>query len=133
MFKSAFNYLAGAAADAGLSDFGQGGAADCASDGGGGQGPADPIVGSSVDVGGTGVRVLRRIGEGGFAFVYAVEAADDRRSMALKRLLAVDQEKKDQIVQEITFLKSLKPCPNVLQFIAAANLKRGLSATKVLS
>ena len=57
------------------------------------------------------VRVRRRIGEGGFAFVYAVEQSDDGRPMALKRLLAADAEKRKQTVQEITFLKKLKPCP----------------------
>ncbi len=85
MFKSALNYLSGAASDsgAGQSEAG-GGAADSVG------GAADPIVGSRVDVGGVEVRVRRRIGEGGFAFVYAVEG-DDGRKMALKRLLAVDQ------------------------------------------
>ena len=46
------------------------------------------------------VRVRRRIGEGGFAFVYAVEQSDDGRPMALKRLLAADAEKRKQTVQE---------------------------------
>ncbi len=42
------------------------------------------------------------------------------------------QEKKDQIVQEITFLKSLKSCPYILQYVTAANLQqgKGLRATK---
>ena len=53
---------------------------------------SDALVGSTVDVGGTSVRVCARIGEGGFAFVYSVAAAaDPSRRMALKRLLAVDQ------------------------------------------
>ena len=62
------------------------------------------------------VRVRRRIGEGGFAFVYAVEQSDDGRPMALKRLLAADAEKRKQTVQEITFLKKLKPCPRQTYF-----------------
>ncbi len=33
-------------------------------------------------------------------------------------------------MQEITFLKSLKSCPYILQYITAANLQRGLSPTK---
>ena len=49
-----------------------------------------------------------RIGEGGFAFVYeAVDAETRSRSYALKRLLAVDKEKRAAIVQEISILKTL--------------------------
>ena len=48
------------------------------------------------------------IGEGGFAFVYeAVDAETRSRSYALKRLLAVDKEKRAAIVQEISILKTL--------------------------
>ena len=50
-----------------------------------------------MDVGGKTVRVVSRIGEGGFAFVYSVAAegeAGKRKNMALKRLLAVDQVKR---------------------------------------
>ena len=68
----------------------------------------DPLVGSIVDVGGVKVAVKRRIGEGGFAFVYEVVDVETRsRPYALKRLLAVDKEKKKAIVQEISILKTL--------------------------
>ena len=53
------------------------------------------------------VRVRRRIGEGGFAFVYAVEQSDDGRPMALKRLLAADAEKRKQTVQECSIHQDL--------------------------
>lgn len=96
--------------------------------------PADPIVNSVVDVGGTKVKVRRRIGEGGFAFVYAVEATSGEATststsgsagLALKRLLAADAEKRESIVQEITMLKSLKGRPNILNYVTAANLPAG--------
>ena len=145
MLKNAMNYL-GEIAAGGLGHGSNGDETD--------HSPTsnDHIVGSVVDVGGiqvnnlhllkraqkckhkvfSQVRVRRRIGEGGFAFVYAVEQSDDGRPMALKRLLAADAEKRKQTVQEITFLKKLKPCPRIMQYIAAANLPagRGLSATK---
>jgi uncharacterized protein (DUF2147 family) len=67
MLKSAFSYLSNAAATVGASA--SAGLAEVADS----ESRADPIVGSTVDVGGMSVRVRKRIGEGGFAFVYAVE------------------------------------------------------------
>ena len=86
MLKSALNLLGGVSTpDDPLSPLG---------------GPSDPLVGSTVQVGGTGVRVGRRIGEGGFAFVYEVsEVGGEGRALALKRLLAADKEKREQIVK----------------------------------
>ena len=52
--------------------------------------------------------LFSRIGEGGFAFVYeAVDVETRSCSYALKRLLAVDKEKRAAIVQEISILKTL--------------------------
>lgn len=80
---------------------------------------------------GTRVRVDRRIGEGGFAFVYAVSTCEPRsRKLALKRLLAVDAEKRCQITEEITYLKNLSECQHILQIVTSANIKVGYSGTK---
>lgn len=52
--------------------------------------------------------MFSRIGEGGFAFVYeAVDVETRSCSYALKRLLAIDKEKRAAIVQEISILKTL--------------------------
>ena len=52
--------------------------------------------------------LFSRIGEGGFAFVYeAVDVETRSCSYALKRLLAIDEEKRAAIVQEISILKTL--------------------------
>lgn len=84
----------------------------------------DPLLGSIVDVGGKKVVVKRKIGEGGFAFVYeAVDASDRTTSFALKRLLAMDAEKRMQIVREISLLKTLSVHSNVVSFVAAAEAK----------
>ena len=49
-----------------------------------------------------------RIGEGGFAFVYEALDVDTRsRNYALKRLLAIDKEKRAAIIQEISVLKTM--------------------------
>ena len=51
--------------------------------------------------------LICRIGEGGFAFVYEVVDIETRQKQyALKRLLAVDKEKRAAIVKEISILKT---------------------------
>ena len=84
---------------------------------------SDALVGSVVDVGGQKVTVKKRIGEGGFAFVYEVEDLVDMKKYALKRLLAIDSEKRNYIVKEISLLKALSDHPNIVQFKAAAEAK----------
>jgi hypothetical protein len=84
MFSSALNYLAGAASSA------VAGASSASTLGTDltGIGLDDPLVGSVVDVGDIRVFIRRRIGEGGFAFVYFAEDMTDRtKTYALKRLL----------------------------------------------
>ena len=114
MLKSALDYLGGVGQDATLDQMD-----------GGGTG-SDPLVGSIVDVGGTKVVVKRRIGEGGFAFVYEAADMDNPldKKYALKRLLAVDQEKKKQIIQEITILKTLSNHDHIVGFITAASTSK---------
>ena len=125
MLKSALNYFSGADPEGAQGQgHGDGHLFDLSP-----SSQQDDILGSVVDVGGTSVKVKKRIGEGGFAFVYSVQAQNGEE-LALKRLLSADQERRAQVVQEITFIKSLKPCKNILQFVAAANLPVGLSATK---
>ena len=84
MFTSAINYLAGAASSA------VGGTLPASSIVGdlSGIGQDDPLVGSVIEVGEIRVFIRRRIGEGGFAFVYhAEDMADRSKTYALKRLL----------------------------------------------
>ena len=97
---------------------------------GAGLGEPDGIVGSTLCVGEKRVTVTSKIGEGGFAQIFAVHDSSKNCNLALKRLLAFDEEKRTLIVQEISFLKALKPCKRILQYEAAANLKEGLSAGK---
>ena len=86
--------------------------------------PDDALVGSIVDVGGHKVIVRKRVGEGGFAFVYKVEDVNDNsKKYALKRLLAIDSEKRNVIVKEISLMKSLSGHDNIVRFVAAAEAK----------
>ena len=83
MFSTAMNYLAGAASSAVAA-----GASSASTLGTDLIGQDDPLVGSVVDVGDIRVFIRRRIGEGGFAFVYfAEDMADRSKAFALKRLL----------------------------------------------
>ena len=82
MFTSAINYLAGAASSV------AGGSAPVIGEVISGIGQDDPLVGSVIEVGEIRVFIRRRIGEGGFAFVYLAEDMTDRtKTYALKRLL----------------------------------------------
>ncbi len=115
MFKSAMGYLGSVAAAAGNATSDVNNLSP---------GEDDALVGSIVDVGGFKVSIRRRIGEGGFAFVYEAEDVNDRsKRYALKRLLAMDSEKKGQIVREISLLKTLSGHPNIVKFVAAAEAK----------
>ncbi len=113
MFKSAMGYLGGVASSAMAS-------AEIPSL----ESPDDALVGSIVDVGGQKVIVRKRIGEGGFAFVYRVEdVTDPSRKFALKRLLAMDGEKRNLIIKEIALMKTLSGHGNIVKFISAAEAK----------
>jgi len=56
---------------------------------------------------------------------YSLQAEDmsDRSKIyALKRLLAMDSEKRDQIIQEIAILKGLSSHENIVKFFTAATV-----------
>jgi hypothetical protein len=48
--------------------------------------------------------------------------SDRSRNYALKRLLAMDSEKRDQIIQEIAIHKGLSSHENIVKFITAATV-----------
>lgn len=93
MFTSAINYLAGAASSvAGGTTAASAVGAVIGGAESGSIGQDDPLVGSVIEVGDVRVFIRRRIGEGGFAFVYHAEDMNDRtKTYALKRLLVSHQ------------------------------------------
>ncbi|KAL1122210.1 hypothetical protein AAG570_003615 [Ranatra chinensis] len=105
LFKSAFGYFTSANSQA----------------------PTNDLVGQTVEVGYSKLRVKRVIAEGGFAFVYVAQALDSGKEYALKRLLAADEEANQRIVQEINTLKKLAGHPNIIQFIAVAFVDKNQS------
>ena len=70
------------------------------------------------------VQVLRKVAEGGFAYVYAAKDADHRsgsgvaKSYALKRVYVADSADLPQARKELEILRSLPPHRNIVPFIA---------------
>lgn len=48
--------------------------------------------------------------------------SDRSKNYALKRLLAMDPEKRDQIIQEISIQKGLSSHENIVKFVTAATV-----------
>ncbi|GAV08591.1 hypothetical protein RvY_18256-2 [Ramazzottius varieornatus] len=90
-------------------------------------GPKDDtdLVGNIVEIEKRKYRVKRLLAEGGFAYVYLVQDAENGKEYALKRLLAHDEEAAKNVKQEIKFLKKLNGHPNIIEYIAAALCRRG--------
>ncbi|XP_030851434.1 cyclin-G-associated kinase [Strongylocentrotus purpuratus] len=91
-------------------------------------GPSDrgnEFVGQQVELGDTKLKVRRVIAEGGFAFVYVAQENSTGKEFALKRLLANDEEKSKEILQEIAILKRLSGHPSIVQFFSAASIGKG--------
>ena len=56
--------------------------------------------------------------------MYKVEDVNESsRKFALKRLLAMDEEKRKLIVKEISLMKSLSGHPSIVKFVSAAEAK----------
>ena len=104
MLKSALGYFAGASTQYGSS----------------GGGNSD-LIGSTLELGNMTLRVKRVIAEGGFAVVFEAVDLASNKTCAVKRLIGHDAEKKQEIEQEIKFLKLLSGHPNIIKFITAAS------------
>lgn len=103
LFKSALGYISGAAPS---------------------NNTDHEFVGQIVELGNQKLRVKKVIAEGGFGFVFVAQDVITGKEFALKRLLAVDLDTSQEIVQEITFLKKLSGHPFIIEFFAAANIEK---------
>ncbi|VDM98156.1 unnamed protein product [Thelazia callipaeda] len=104
LFRSAFNYLSSTPTNAtviGRSDH--------------------PLVGTTVDIDGTKLKIRSLIAEGGYALVFSAQDMQGNW-FALKRQLAADQDAAKTILKEIRFLKELSDLPAILHFVQAARL-----------
>ena len=65
------------------------------------------------------MRVLKKLGEGGFAFVYLVEDIKSGRRYALKRMLAADAETNALAKMEVNVMRAFKGAPNLVKYYAS--------------
>ncbi|XP_023312590.1 cyclin-G-associated kinase-like, partial [Anoplophora glabripennis] len=98
LFKSAFEYFSGPTN--GQSD--------------------NSFVGQIVEVSNVKLRIKKVIAEGGFAVVFVAQDVNSGKDYALKRLLAADEEAKNNIMKEINILKKVSGHPNIIQYLSAS-------------
>lgn len=72
----------------------------------------------AIDIKGYKVQVENGIAEGGFGYVFKVRDVRTNKPYALKRLLAADNESRENILREIELLTNLQPHPHIIEFVA---------------
>ena len=96
--RSAFNYLSGQ------------------------EGGADGFVGSIVQVDNMQVQIIKLLGEGGYAFIYAAKDLSSSKMYALKRFLVFEESKVAEVVQEIRLMKDVRDHGDFVKFVKAASV-----------
>ncbi|XP_065069454.1 cyclin-G-associated kinase-like [Rhopilema esculentum] len=86
-----------------------------------GSGRGNDFVGQYVELGQHKLRIKRVLGEGGYGFVFAAQDTSSGKEYALKRLMAPDDTIKQEIMQEVSYLKKLKGHKNIIKFVAVAS------------
>ena len=79
-------------------------------------GCSDNLVGSVVEAGAHRLNILKKVGEGGFAIVYRATSEHTGESVAVKRLLSNDSERKKDAIREASLLRKLNH-KNIVKFI----------------
>lgn len=98
LFKSAFEYFSGPANGQSENSF----------------------VGQVIEISNVKLKIKKVIAEGGFAVVFVAQDIATGKEYALKRLLAADEEAKQNIIQEINVLKKISGHPNIIQYFSAS-------------
>ena len=96
--RSAFNYLSGQ------------------------EGGGDAFVGSIVQVDNLQVQIMKLLGEGGYAFIYAAKDLSSSKVYALKRFLVFEESKVAEVVQEIRLMKDVRDQGDFVKFVKAASV-----------
>jgi serine/threonine protein kinase len=84
----------------------------------------DEGVGDVYSINGSRYRIVKKLAEGGFAFVFLAEQVDTGRPVALKRILVQDDEHMEIIKREINFLKTLSGKEGIIPFLGAASFRK---------
>ncbi|CAH1155898.1 unnamed protein product [Phaedon cochleariae] len=82
------------------------------------------FVGQIVEISNVKLRIKKVIAEGGFAVVFVAQDIATGKDYALKRLLAADEEAKNNIIREINILKKLSGHPNIIQYLSASFIEK---------
>eukprot|EP00092_Neocalanus_flemingeri_P012469 GFUD01013442.1.p1 GENE.GFUD01013442.1~~GFUD01013442.1.p1 ORF type:complete len:1133 (-),score=359.01 GFUD01013442.1:1165-4563(-) len=85
-------------------------------------GPDPGFIGSIVEVDGMQVQVVRLLGEGGYAFIYAAKELATGKEFALKRFLVFEEIKVKEVIQEIRLMKEVKGQGDFVNFVTAASV-----------
>jgi cyclin G-associated kinase len=80
------------------------------------------FVGEIVDVASVKLQISRVIAEGGFGVVYVAQDLSSGKELAVKRLLAADNEAKENVINEIQILKQLSGHPNIIHYLCATHI-----------
>jgi len=81
-------------------------------------------MGELYSINGARYRLVKKLAEGGFAFVFLAEEVETKRLVALKRILVQDDEHVEIIKREISILKRLKGKEGIIPFLGAASFRK---------
>jgi len=84
-------------------------------------GHSDGLVGSIVEAGSHRLNIQKKVAEGGFAVVYRAVSENTGETVAVKRLLSNDAERKKDAIREAALLRKLDH-RNIVKFITAAQM-----------
>jgi len=74
------------------------------------------VPAEEIPINGSRVRIIKQLGEGGYAFVYLVEDVNTGRKYALKKMMAADGEQKAVAKTEVNIMRSFKNAPNLVKY-----------------
>ena len=77
---------------------------------------SDPLVGSTVEAGQYRLQVKSKIAEGGFACIYQATNESTGDTLAVKRLLSNDAERKQDAIREASLLRKMNH-KNIVKFV----------------
>ena len=86
------------------------------------EGGADGFVGSIVQVDSMQVQIMKLLGEGGYAFIYAAKDLSSSKVYALKRFQVFEESKVAEVVQEIRLMKDVREQGDFVKFVKAASV-----------
>ena len=81
---------------------------------------SDPLVGSTVEAGQYRLQVKSKIAEGGFACIYQATNESSGETLAVKRLLSNDAERKQDAIREASLLRKMNH-KNIVKFVTGRN------------